>query len=364
MSMLDQWLSGVPDIAHAECILRIERLADQLAARKVQFLCGAGMSKKSGLKLTSEIAVDITAQLLGKSATESQIKKLSTKFPFEALAQAYKKKFTASDLRALIDKKLGPGKSDTHTGHAALEYFASRHWIDRAYTTNFDDLLERGFGERHKQIVDKNSDELRDTLRQEIVPVIHLHGATGRDSDCLVTETQTYALNTPLAQVMKADIATNWFVWVGYSMSDVDLKTIYLAMREILSHVEIAKRPYVVLPFDIPEDANEAKKKIAEGDDKQEWRLADLVWDARGATFLPGKAEVFLPALRECADQAAARRIAVLIVTKKGGDVNDPSQLRQIFEESNLLAKKSGLGSDIDAMYLLAEKYDIEEDEL
>lgn len=353
-NLISSWLADVPEPAHDECLGRLNQVADLLISRKIQFLCGAGMSKKSGLKLAEDLTKRMIGEILeGKKAptpSPEYIKAISSKFPFEAIAEAYLRETDQSRLRQLIIEETGSGTGIVHSGHEALEYFAGEEWIDRIYTTNFDDLLERAFRDRSKPLTDRNADELPVSLRRQRIPVIHLHGAASEEADCLLAESQTYALSTPLAHFMMADMVSNWFVWVGYGLADVDLRTIYLSTQSMLRRKGLVKNPYVVHPLE------------SKGDDrKSEWRLADKVWKARGVVFIPGKAEDFLPALQAQARRTLAQSLARKIIKAQRGDPSDAEQINAIWEKARTLSVRSRLGNEIDAMRTLAREFGIDE---
>ena len=305
------WLDGLPQEAKDESLARLKQLASQVTERKVQILCGAGMSKGSGLPLASDLATMMVGEIIEGDRPHSpypgHLKSLANKYPIEAIAEAYVQQMDEPRLRGLIAEELGRGTSNWHKGHFTLEALLNEGYIDRVYTTNFDTLIEEVFTVRGFPITDQNIDELHEVFKKKRVPVFHLHGTI--DSKCLIAESETYFLDTPLSRIMMADMVTHWFVWIGYKLNDIDLRTIYLSMHEVLSRKGIAKKPYVVHPLELEKE-----------NQSSEWRLADKVWSARHATFIPGKAEQFLPALLYQVRRKDLDSLAEEIIAKKGGN--------------------------------------------
>ncbi|HRZ58039.1 MAG TPA: SIR2 family protein [Candidatus Paceibacterota bacterium] len=346
---VQRWLDSIPEAARDESVTRIKQLADLVLSRKVQFLCGAGMSKASGLALASELNARLIQEMLA-GTDSSVLVSLSTKYPLEITAEAYLKVgLDQSRLNALIGQELGKGTGKIHDGHRSLEWFASQGFIDRVWTTNFDSLIEDAFAERGMCICDKNVDELKRSRNANKVPVFHLHGTP--ESEALLTETDTYELVTPLSKLFMADMVTNWLIIVGYSLADTDLRTISLSMREMLKKQRLAKRPYIVLP--VSNDASLGKA---------EWRLAEKIWDAREMLFIPGTAELFLPALREEVRRSRCDNFARVLVKRRGGDPNSPAELEKAWGEARSLAEKSELGTDLDAIEVLAQRHGVNDE--
>lgn len=345
---MEVWKNQLPSEAVTECLTRINEIALHLSKRKVEFLCGAGMSRASKLPLASDISAALASRLI--SSDPNSIRELSTKYPLEAIAEAFQKANEPPALKQLIEETLNARTALIHDGHRALESLASRGYINSIYTTNFDNLLEQpSFSTKAISITDSNVDSIVTNRSPNTIYILHLHGTV--DTKCLITESQTYSLETPLSLLFKADIVTKWFVWIGYSLSDPDLRTIYLSMRDMLRSKELHRKPFVVHPLE-SEDLDDRNRH------NLEWHLANKVWDARGATFLPGKAEIFLPALVEKVRRIDADKLVDLIIKKRAENPDNPrvEEKDSIWLEARNIAQKSELGDDIQAVEVLAER--------
>lgn len=269
---------------------------------------------------------------------------LARKYPMEAVAQAFLEDTEPSALRQLIADELGFASKRTHDGHESLMYLASNGFIDRVYTTNFDILIEEGLAPRAVPIADENVDDVHQVYATGGIPVFHLHGSV--NGKCLLEESRTYSLTTALAHFLKADMVTKWFVWVGYSLTDPDLRTMYLSMQEHLRKKELAKRPFVVHPLEAGADEER----------ENEWRLANAVWNARYATYIVGTAEDFLPALVGQVRCLRATKYAEKVVRSRGGDPASQPELKRLWQQAEDMANKTGDGDAVNAMEMIFQE--------
>lgn len=330
----------------------LRSIAKLVVQRKVQFLCGAGMSKASHCPLSSELAAKMVGEMLGAD-TSNDIKLLVGRYPFEAIAGAYLEIQDHLRLKKLIAEELDQGEGNLHAGHHALEYLASQGYIDKIYTTNFDLLLEEAFGERKCSVTDDDAYLVHEARMQNKIAVIHLHG-TLNSHKYRIDERDTYHLDTALARVLMADMVTHWFIWVGYSLNDVDLRSIYLSMRDMLARTDdLVKKPYVVHPLTDELDGEAKAKQL-------EVRLATAVWKARGATFIPLRAEEFLPALVNHIRQIKGEEWAVLLAKQFGFDPRNEDDLKQVWGKADRLRKEFSLDDKVAGMKMLAQKHGIE----
>jgi hypothetical protein len=198
--------------------------------------------------------------------------------------------------------------------------------------------------------MDGNADEFHAALRTHL-PVLYLHGTL--ESGYRLSESDTYNLDTPLARLMVADMVLNWFVWIGYSLTDADLRTLYLSTRDLLAREGLVKKPFVIHPLN-PNESDSTKRDEAKN---KEWKLADAVWKARGVRFIPGRAEVFLPALVERVRRGWGDELAVKIIKKRLHITdNTPIPSAEVDKLWQSATKTSnGIGDDIDGIEIIAE---------
>jgi hypothetical protein len=340
-----RWLDTLPKIAEREAYARLTRLAKRLSERRVQFLFGAGMSAGSGLPLAAQLATRLLHELVSgasSSPTDVELRIVAT-YPLDAIAQTYRDQTDEASLADIVTEIYRDTPATLHEGHTALQFLADQKLLNKVYTTNFDRLLEAAFSTRGETVTDQNIDDLHGFLVKNQVSVLHLHGAAGADPR--IIESETFELNTPLAMMLAADMTTHWFAWVGYSLSDGNLRALFYATTKLLSQYKRVKRPDVIYP-------------LSASDPELEWSLADALWTARKCSYIPGGAEVVLPALARLVIQSEGEALAERIVTARGGDAKDPKQIQAIWDDASEY-KHSRLGGDLEAIRVLAEQHGV-----
>lgn len=170
-----KWEEELPEKAREENLARMNQIAEQVAKKRIQFLCGAGMSKASGLPLAEDLnALMIGVMLEGKRPKRpfpGNLTNLAKFYPIESVAEAYLHKIDEARLGDLLSEELKQSAKGKHLGHDALEYLASQGYINRVYTTNFDTLIEEeGFGEKAIAITDKKIDLLYRAYEKGQIP--------------------------------------------------------------------------------------------------------------------------------------------------------------------------------------------------
>jgi hypothetical protein len=328
-------------------------IARRLRERAVQFLCGAGMSRPLGLPLSSHLAKSFLADLfsVGMSDEEQQgeLKELADRYSLESIAGAYLKKKDDPSLAKLVAESVGEATGDVHESrsHKALAYLANNGYIDRIYTTNFDLLIERLLAQRACTITDLNVSSLPHELGKKI-PVIHLHGVP--ETGCRITELETYQLDTPISDIFKADLVTHHFVMVGYRLADADLRGIYFQLQEKLNAGRAFRKPYVV-------------HTLGRGDKAPvsylEAELARLVWEARGATFVPAAAEEFLPAIVDSLRRLEVEQEAQSLAEKFGLDPQSEDAVNEVWNRARSLCTELGIRDEVKGLKMLAQRHGV-----
>jgi len=342
---IEKWLDTLPQAARDTAEARLQRLAVLLHERRVQFLIGAGMSFSSGFPLGRKLSEIMLSDLIhggSLSSTSPVASRLVDMFPLDAVAEAYLRQFDEASLTRLIKKIYGSSSAGLHDGHRKLRYFADHGFVDRIYTTNFDRLIEDSLMPRSVSVTDENIEDVHTAKAENKTVVYHLHGAVGAGPR--ITEHDTFELNTAVAELFIADLMLYWFVCVGYSMADMDLRYLFLSAHQLLTRQHAAKRPFIINPLIAATDAD--------------WRVADMIWSARNFMYIPGTAELALPALESLLGRIGGDAIARAIVTKMGGNPDEPDEIRGVWNRA-IAMQSSNLGSDRDALDVLAEQYGI-----
>lgn len=315
----------------------IERIARQLRDGRVAFLLGSGASAASRLPVGNALSISLIREIVGNAAPQKELERLASLYPLEAIGSAFRTVTDAPFLQQLIRGTYTTDVQPTAV-HDHLRYFADRRYIDRIYTTNFDTLIERAISEtRTLSITDSNFDQMYDRNDVARFPVIHLHGTA--DSTPLIAEDDTYRLETPLGRLFAADLVTKYFVFIGYSMNDVDLRSVHLATLSLLGGTSSqAKRQYAVHP------AKTDSERL----------LSEKVWAGRSITYICASADDFASQLRDHVENERQIHLTKAILIKTGRDPNDPNQIAELHKQVEATIAGHSANSVIDAYEMIA----------
>ena len=216
----------------------LDHISRCLTNNDVEFLLGAGMSrdnakpKEDQMPLGSGVAQALLRYFFPSEGSnppsEQRISELCAEYPFEATVEAVEKVLgTRERLTAALKKILWPDKYGI--GQAHRDFHAMCNWnglprVARFFTTNFDKLLSKTFGDQGVQITERNAKEIRKVQETGRIAIILLHG--GLDVDYQISERdlcdkQYRMLNDEFHSALHTAGA---FVFVGYSMNDPDFR--------------------------------------------------------------------------------------------------------------------------------------------
>lgn len=320
----------------------LNEIVELFQNKKVEILCGAGMSRASGCALANDISIKIMKSF--GNFSEKDVKILLSKYPFEVIASAFirKKSDNKLPLRELIKESLDECKGNIHSGHIALQFLNSQGYIGKIYTTNFDLLLEDTFKGKSRMINDSTVMDIEKALEDGDVPILHIHG-TIENNDFLISEKETINLNTPLAEILKGDMVTKNFVLVGYSMNDPDLRTIYLFLKEMLMKHKVFQQGYIVYPLDT--DKNTQPFEI---------EFVRRIWEERGMTYIPMNAEDFFTTIVEKLKMANSRDLIISILNKRSIDSRNESNIENVWKEAKEMANKMNTSNPHESIIAIA----------
>ena len=318
----------------------IDSIARALEARTAEFLFGAGMSKPSNVPVGEELNRKLLKTYFPTSGelpppSDARSKALARKYPLEILAEAALRKpgsgetsFTRELRGCLFDDLKTDLKAHEHFEGICLWEGEPR--VDRIFTTNFDTLLERQFGPRRICTIDlNNSHELAEKMRkpQLKLPVIHLHGTL--DGEYIITESQTMRslagsskLRTAFENALDSAAA---FVFVGYSLNDLDFRLAYLKIQQ-----NIRDRPTAG-----PQGSTTFI--VSPPDDEYDFNLGSKLWMARGAFWIPLDALTFFQKLRRCLEHQFGE-VDLVGLRKKYRIADDKVLLEKVGRVSEMMA--------------------------
>jgi hypothetical protein len=268
-------------------------IVEALRTQNAHFLFGAGMSESSKVP----ISTNLTKKLLegffpsfGENPpNDNQLEEISKDYPLECVAWAVERMpgmgrpdLTTRLKSIFIESELEPSSAHDDFESVCLWGGTPRFYI--IFTTNFDMLLEKKLGDRlAATITEENDKDIKKHNYKGKICVIHLHGTL--EGNYKVTEEDLYnkkysVLNSEFQSALTNSDA---FVFVGYSLNDPDFKNVYMDFRnEIQGRKRLERHTYVVSP---------AKNFY-------HYEIGKAIWDARGAVWIPLKADAFFARLK------------------------------------------------------------------
>lgn len=332
----------------------LDRAFDQIAKALVdgeaQFLFGAGMSASSDMPTGKDLLRELLKlffPLSGKKVpTDKCREKLLSDYPFEAIVEATENNLQGKrdDLTKFLSEQLirpGYAPSQAHHDFVSICYWGGELKLDRVFTVNFDDILERGIGEkRTRAITQKNSKNIKKAWDSGLIPVIHLHGTL--DDSYEITEKEIYHEYYRMLEHEFITALTNSsaFVFVGYSMNDPDFRRVFLNYRQdIHDRAAVNKTTYVVSPVSDKPTAN----------DEFSYQLGREIWKARGAVWIPLDAKYFFAKLKNVMVWHSDMEARNIIKNKYG--IEDENEVEEMIKR---MAKSLRM-NEKEALYFIAE---------
>jgi len=193
---------------------------------------GAGFSRVFDLPTWSEL-ID---QVASDTGFDPEIARLYGDF-LQLAEYLILKDGGISKLRSKLDKTFNSDKIDVATSKAHL--LLPELKAPKIYTTNWDNLIERAFdhkGEKYNKIVRTHDLKTTDTKSSSI---IKLHGDFGSSDDTLVFSESHYferlSFESPLDILLRADMLGNTLLFVGYSLSDINIRYMWFKLQKLFA---------------------------------------------------------------------------------------------------------------------------------
>ncbi len=207
----------------------MQELAQNIKRKNVVLFVGAGVSMSLGLPSFG----GLIAQLGKDLGYDPEIFRMYGNYSTLAEYYKLKKKGKLGRLRSSLDKQwhnpqIDIGKSEIHNAIVALD-------IPIIYTTNYDSWLERAYehhNKRYNKIV--NVSDLGD-LDKTITQIVKLHGDFDDDSSLILTESEYYErleFDHPLDIRFRADILGSIVLFIGYSLTDVNIRCLIYKLHK------------------------------------------------------------------------------------------------------------------------------------
>ena len=204
----------------------IKKYAKSLIAGDVAVFAGAGLSRAAGYVDWRALLKDIATDLKLDVDRETDL---------IAIAQYHlNEKRSRGRLNQTIVEELASFATPTQT-HAIL----ARLPIPTAWTTNYDQLLERSFEDAGKIVDLKLTQEnLAHTKPGRDVVLYKMHGCVTQPHEAVVTKDdyEQYERRRPLfVESLKGDLIAKTFLFLGFSFTDPNIEYILSRVRVLLS---------------------------------------------------------------------------------------------------------------------------------
>jgi hypothetical protein len=214
----------------------VDKLRDAYRTGRLILFVGAGVSANLGLPNWSELIGKIADDLGYDPAI------FATYGNHLALAEYYKRmKGSIGPLRSWMDREWHNPNIEIKTSTIHQHIVAGN--FSRIYTTNYDRWLEFAhdyYGVPYVKI--SNASDLviaEDTQRQ----IIKLHGDFDDDSSIVLDETSYFNrldFESPLDIKLRADVIGKSVLFVGYSISDINIRLLFFKLTKTWSQQPMA----------------------------------------------------------------------------------------------------------------------------
>ena len=203
----------------------IKRYAEAMGSGDVAIFAGAGLSRAAGYVDWRSLLRDIATELKLDIDRETDL---------IAIAQYHlNEKRHRGRLNQAIVEELAGSATPTRTHH-----ILARLPISTAWTTNYDQLLERSFEDAGKIVDLKLTQEnLAHTKRGRDVVLYKMHGCVTQPHEAVVTKDdyEQYERRRPLfVESLKGDLIAKTFLFFGFSFTDPNIDYILSRVRVLL----------------------------------------------------------------------------------------------------------------------------------
>jgi len=256
-------------------------------------MCGAGMSLESEIPGFTKIIEHLLYDYFGNEITKEEINHLSLKFRPEAIVAWYieNRDNGLDHLFRILNKILEPPEAEPHEGHHLLNGFFSENYIKRIYTTNFESLIEKEFGQAGRRITDLNLHKLDDIEGEGFIAIIHLHGHL--KEKIKITEKATFEADSKCVSEFFMEFSKKDFIiFIGHSFNDDDIRQLVL---RFITDEDI--KPLDDKAGVSPQQVTPKRAKlvmVAPVSNDREKEVATGVWKSRGFIFIPMRASAFI----------------------------------------------------------------------
>lgn len=234
----------------------IDMLADAVRARRVILFVGAGISRSLGLPSWAELVEEMAKQLGFDPAVFDALGN-----GYLELAEYYRiQKTTLGSLRSWMDRRwhhdeARVDKSEVHQSIVALKF-------PIIYTTNYDRWLELAFQRRKVPFAKIANVGDFAKVQEGATQIVKFHGDLDDDSSLVLTEASYFerlSFESPLDIKFRADSLGKTILFIGYSLSDINIRyLLYKLYRTWSGSVFANARPKSYIFLTRPNPVQEA----------------------------------------------------------------------------------------------------------
>lgn len=204
-------------------------LRDALKQRTVVLFVGSGVSANLGLPSWGGLIDSMAGDLKINSSLFARLGSFPELAEYHALETGG---------RSSLARKLQASwqKSDSDLLNSATHSVISTLPLELIYTTNYDDFIERSLelnGKSVRTIITPN-DMITDGVRD--VEVIKFHGDLKHPESMVVSEADYFErlkFEAPLDVRLRADLLRYNFLFIGYSLSDTNIRNMLFRLNSI-----------------------------------------------------------------------------------------------------------------------------------
>ena len=241
----------------------INKYVKEIRNNNAAFFAGAGFSKESGYVDWKTLLESIASELGLEVEKEHDL---------VALAQyCYNKHQNRGIINDVIFEEFSKQKGPTQN-HKIL----ARLPISVIWTTNYDDLIEKAFGNVQKIVdVKSRNEHLSNTLANRECILYKMHGDKNNPNDAILIKDdyeRYYKEHKQFLSALTGDLISKTFLFVGFSFQDPNLD--YILSRIRVDYEENPRQHYAIMKsIDRKDYASDADYDYAKRRNALFWKI-------------------------------------------------------------------------------------------
>jgi hypothetical protein len=214
----------------------MEKLATAIKNGDIMLFAGAGVSMNLGLPSLAALIDHIAKEL------EYDPDVYRTLGDFYALAEYYRiKKGSVGPLRSWMDQQWH--SSNVQIENSKIHQLICSLQFPIIYTTNYDRWLERAFEFHGKDYLKIALVADLTKIKDHQTQIVKFHGDFDDDNSIVLTQTSYFErleFETPLDIKLRSDVLGKGVLFIGYSLSDINLRFIFYKLSKMWQNVSLS----------------------------------------------------------------------------------------------------------------------------